>query len=156
MAQPIRFYSSKSLFSNFSPTPVVIDDKEYSTTEHYFQALKFVDTEPEYAEEIRLASTPAACKRLGSSRQHVWMGAEKWNKIRDDVMRTALFNKALQNPIFVEKLLATGDAELIEASPRDYYWGEGLDKTGKNMLGKLLVELREKIKIHERTMWLPE
>ena len=61
-------------------------------------------------------------------------------------MRTALLSKALQHPKFVKDLLATEKAEIIEAAPRDYYWGEGAKKTGKNMLGKLLMELRAKLR----------
>jgi predicted NAD-dependent protein-ADP-ribosyltransferase YbiA (DUF1768 family) len=40
----------------------------------------------------------------------------------------------------------TGTEELIEDSPVDYYWGCGADGSGKNMLGKLLMELREELK----------
>lgn len=153
MSQPHRFYGGKTLFSNFSATPVVIDGREYATTEHYFQSMKFIDTDPDYAEEIRVAPTPFKSKSLGKSRQHPWVGVEVWNQQRDDVMRTALFAKALQNPSFVVALFETGDRELIEAAPRDYYWGEGAKKTGKNMLGKLLVELRELLRVYADDMY---
>lgn len=33
-------------------------------------------------------------------------------------------------------LLSTGNAEIVENSPIDFYWGCGADGSGKNMLGK--------------------
>lgn len=42
----IHFYSENTdygCFSNFSLHPVVIDGVTYPTTEHYFQAQKFID-----------------------------------------------------------------------------------------------------------------
>jgi ribA/ribD-fused uncharacterized protein len=42
-----------------------------------------------------------------------------------------------------ETLLGTGDQELVEKTTGDYYWGCGTNGTGKNMLGKILMETRE-------------
>ena len=42
------------------------------------------------------------------------------------------------------RLIAAGEARLIEAAPRDYFWGAGAKGTGKNWLGVLLMELRKK------------
>ena len=154
MTGPVNFFGNKHLFSNFAPTPVVIDGLEYATTEHYFQAMKFAKNDPKYAEEVRKSPTPGGAKKLGKSRQHPI--DEDWNDQRDDVMRVALLNKALQNPQFVKDLLASGDREIIEASPWDYYWGTGAKKTGKNMLGKLLVELRTKLKRCASTMYISD
>jgi len=151
MARPVRFYGSKSLLSNFSITPIVIDGLEYITTEHYFQAMKFSSTDPDYAEEIRTSPTPAKAKSLGGSRNHPI--DKDWNTKRDEVMRIALFSKAMQTPKFVQILLSTGSAPLIEAAPRDYYWGEGSKKTGKNMLGKLLMDLRSRLQTYQTSYY---
>lgn len=132
----------------------MVDGLVYPTTEHYFQAMKFAKTNPKYAEEIRQCATPLKAKKLGATR--AFPIEKQWNEKRDNVMKIALFSKALQNPRFKKDLLATGDAELIEAAPRDYYWGEGAKKTGKNMLGILLMELRDRIKECEDTMYGPE
>ena len=43
------------------------------------------------------------------------------------------------------KALATGNEEIIERTSHDYYWGCGTEGTGKNMLGKILMEARDKI-----------
>lgn len=42
-------------------------------------------------------------------------------------------------------LLSTDDAILIEHTTKDFYWGDGGDGSGKNMLGTILMEIREKI-----------
>ena len=34
------------------------------------------------------------------------------------------------------------DEEIVENAPGDYYWGSGADGTGKNKLGKLLMDIR--------------
>jgi N-glycosidase YbiA len=46
-------------------------------------------------------------------------------------------------------LLSTGDEEIIEHTTYDYYWGYGTNGTGKNMLGKILMEIREKLRKSE-------
>lgn len=40
-------------------------------------------------------------------------------------------------------LLSTTDELIVENSPIDYYWGCGADGSGKNMLGQILMEVRE-------------
>jgi ribA/ribD-fused uncharacterized protein len=147
---PIRFFGKKSkyaIFSNFAETPITIGGLDYSTVEHYFQSMKFTETAPEYADEIRLSPTPLDAKRLGKSRDYPidadWADSKRGQGNSVTVMRRALLYKALQNEEFRRTLLSTRDDQyIIEASPYDSYWGEGRSKKGKNMLGRLLVELR--------------
>lgn len=44
------------------------------------------------------------------------------------------------------KLLATGDAELVEYARSDSYWGCGADGSGKNMLGRILMEVQAELR----------
>ena len=67
-----------------------------------------------------------------------------WDKVKDDVMREALQLKFDQHPKLEEQLLATREWNLVEKSRKDLYWGDGGNGTGKNRLGKMLEELREK------------
>ena len=39
-----------------------------------------------------------------------------------------------------------GYYQLIEANPADYFWGEGKDGSGKNMMGRILMEIRAYLK----------
>ena len=48
------------------------------------------------------------------------------------------------------KLLATGSATLVEHTPRDSYWGDGGNGSGKNRLGALLMRLRSELKQKEK------
>lgn len=141
--EPIKFFGRDgkyAIFSNFAYTPLVINELKYKTAEHYFQSMKFVDTNPEYAEIVRNSNTPKECKKLGSTRDYRinprWNSSEKIK-----VMETVLFCKAMQNEKFKNLLLESGNAEIVEAS-WDNFWGEGKAGDGENMLGKLLVELR--------------
>ncbi len=109
------------------------------TSEHYFQAMKFDDRVIQ--ERIRLADSPYKAFKLGRSRAYPIK--KDWDQIKDGVMREALSAKFGQNEDIKDQLLLTGDSHLVENSPRDSYWGIGKAGTGKNMLGKLLVEQRE-------------
>ena len=44
-------------------------------------------------------------------------------------------------------LPATGERELIEDSWRDGFWGWGENRDGKNMLGKLWMEVRAELRV---------
>jgi ribA/ribD-fused uncharacterized protein len=46
-------------------------------------------------------------------------------------------------------LLATGEAKLVEHTSNDAYWGDGGDGSGKNMLGRVLMEVRERLRAQE-------
>ena len=69
-----------------------------------------------------------------------------WAQVKDDVMRTAIRNKFSQNEDFKILLLGTGMSDLVEHTSNDHYWGDGGDGSGKNMLGKILAEIREELK----------
>ncbi|KAB0877808.1 NADAR family protein [Cronobacter muytjensii] len=57
-------------------------------------------------------------------------------------MRFAVLEQFSQNIDARRLLLSTGNAELIEHTKNDRYWADGGDGTGKNMLGKILMETR--------------
>jgi ribA/ribD-fused uncharacterized protein len=142
----IRFYSHRAdrtyaAFSNFSDHAVTIGQHTYPTAEHYFQSRKFRKTDPEYAERIRQAATPAEAKRLGGSRDHPI--DPNWDARKERVMERVLRAKFTQHADLQRLLLGTRAATLIEAAPRDYYWGEGASRTGRNRLGVLLMDLRD-------------
>lgn len=144
MRNQILFYGSSKDFycgSNFYPAPIKLDGKIWPTTEHYFQAMKFLDLSCQ--ELIRRQPSPGQAAKLGRSRTLPLR--KDWESVKDNVMRKALEAKFTQHPDLKKELLETGDAKLIEDSPVDWYWGWGSDHKGKNMLGKLLMELREKL-----------
>lgn len=148
MMNKITFYRINEAygdFSNFSPHPFELKGKMWPTSEHYFQAQKFSGTEDE--ELVRLAKTPSIAARMGRSRQRPLRS--DWETVKEDIMREALQAKFKQHRSLRALLLGTGDSELIEHTTNDGYWGNGGDGTGKNRLGFLLMELRERLRAEE-------
>ena len=142
----IYFYSTidkYGCFSNFSQHGFALDDKFWKTSEHYFQAQKFAGTDHE--EELRMAKTPKDVANMGRERKRPLR--EDWEEVKDDVMRKAVLRKFETHKDIREILLSTGDEEIIENAKGDYYWGCGADGSGKNMLGKILMEVRDKLRI---------
>ena len=145
----IYFYTVNEPYgelSNFSKYPFTLGGKYWLTSEHYFQAQKFQGTPRE--EEIRRARSARAAAELGRSRS-VPIRVD-WEEVKDDVMRTALKAKFSAYPELQALLLSTGEEELVERTTDDYYWGCGTDGTGKNMLGKILMEIRKELRSASR------
>lgn len=125
-------------FSNFAPYPIVINGIEWKTSEHYFQAQKFAGTAHET--QVRNCSSPRQAADMGRDRSLPLRS--DWEQVKDDIMRVAVWAKFSQHKDLSELLLSTGDAVLVEHTKNDRYWGDGGDGSGKNMLGKILMETR--------------
>jgi ribA/ribD-fused uncharacterized protein len=117
----------------------------WESTEHYFQAMKFKDTDPNHMWAIHMTPKPRDAAAMGRDRTHKLR--EDWEQVKDDVMREAVRAKFTQYIELRYILIETGDAELIEHTTNDHYWADGGDGTGKNMLGKILMEIREELRI---------
>jgi ribA/ribD-fused uncharacterized protein len=139
---PIYFYSphheTYGSFSNFSIHGVQLDGHWWPTVEHYFQAQKFAGTEHE--DEVRRASTPKRAAEIGRDRKRPLR--PDWEQVKDGIMRRAVLKKFETHSVLRELLLSTGDDEIVENAPHDYYWGCGRTGTGRNMLGQILMEIR--------------
>lgn len=145
-----KFDGEYAFLSNFYPSKILYDDDEglYApTVEHAFQAEKTRSVEE--AIGILCASTPGKAKRLG----RLCDIRPDWEEVKDDVMYRFLKKKF---SIFElrYKLLATGDATLIEGTTwHDNYWGvcscEKCNGRGKNRLGELLMKVREELRESE-------
>ncbi|MTJ14527.1 NADAR family protein [Anabaena sp. UHCC 0187] len=141
----IYFYSTREeygCFSNFSSHGFVLDELYWSTSEHYFQAQKFLGTP--HLEKLRLVKTPKEAAKMG--RQRTLPLRPDWEEVKDNIMRNAVLCKFSTHADIKEILLSTDKEELVENSPIDYYWGCGADGSGKNMLGIILMAVREQLK----------
>ncbi len=139
----INFYrctQAYGCFSNFSPHPVNMKGQVWPTSEHYFQSQKFVGTSHE--EEIRKCDTPSKAAKMGRSLPL----RKDWESVKDDVMKEVIFAKFSQHTDLKEILLSTESATLIEHTTNDSYWADGGNGSGKNMLGKILMQAREQLK----------
>lgn len=157
----IHFYKRDrpefGFLSNFFVSPIVIDDVRWPHTEAYYQAQKSLN--PEYHAEILRYEKPSWSKYVGDSRICHPQIAEKswflkhpedlrkdWDDIKLEVMRTALKAKFSQSNDLRNRLIQTDDAQIIEDSDSDAFWGWGPDRSGRNCLGVLLMECRAELR----------
>ncbi len=135
-----QFINEHAFLSNFYITPISFEGKEYASVEHAYQAAK--TTNPLEHQKIIDAPTPGKAKRLGAK-----VSLRKdWESVKQGIMLELLRIK-FSNPGLRQKLLDTGEAELIEGNNwGDMYWGLDL-KTGKgfNFLGVLLMQVRKEL-----------
>ncbi|KAF9116528.1 hypothetical protein BGX27_001822 [Mortierella sp. AM989] len=147
MKDTLNFYRQNDEygeFSNFYYSPITLNGKEWPTTEHYFQAQKFAHLDDQnYVEMIRITDTPGSAAKMGRNRS--WPLRSDWEAVKDDIMRECVLQKFLQHPDLAKVLLSTGDRYLNEHTRNDSYWADGGNGKGKNMLGIVLMETREKI-----------
>lgn len=140
----VEFENEYAFLSNFYPSPFIHDGIEYPTVEHFFQAAKTLDIQKRKA--IAAAKTPGLAKRMGRSVQL----RSDWEKVKVYYMELGLRLK-FANKDLAEKLLATGDEELIEGNWWcDQTWGscncpKHIRTPGRNLLGMLLMELRKEL-----------
>ena len=164
----MRFYKSwdvNGALSNFSPHPIDAplvwvgreDDTdaknicEWPTVEHFYQAQKFGGVDDpdarEAMEAIRAASSPEEAARIGRTLQRTnpSLIRPNWDECKERVMRDALRAKLTRHAAPRNLLLGSRAAGqcVLEDSPTDAVWGVGRDGTGGNLLGRLLMELRD-------------
>ena len=142
----IRFYRASEkpygAFSNLYRREISFDGAVFPTSEHAYQAGKA--RKPEVRAWLMNAPTPALLA-MAAHGLYYWDIAPGWSKIKLDRMRQVLRAKFTQHEDLLDLLLATDDARLVESATVDNtvnrLWGE-VDGRGKNMLGKMLMELR--------------
>ncbi len=141
----IYFYSTRDpnygCFSNFSLHGFELDNLWWPTSEHYFQAQKFIESDRPWFEKINQAKTPSIAAKMGRDRSHPLR--TDWEQVKDDIMQRGVLKKFTTHAKIREILLATGDELIVENAPKDYYWGCGADGSGKNQLGQILMAVRE-------------
>lgn len=156
----IKFWGTNKLngyLSNFYFSDFTLDGITYPTVEHYFQSKKFEGA----TEKILISSSnnrlekvsheayiaglshPAETAKEGKRRDFPLR--KDWEQVKEDVMYEGIKAKFMQNLELMVRLVDTHNAELVEDSPYDYYWGVGRNKTGQNRLGVLLMGLRDEL-----------
>lgn len=142
----IYFYGSRKkpygCFSNFSAHGFELDGAWWPTSEHYFQAQKFPNSP--YQDQIRCARTPKQAAQMGRDRDRPLR--PDWESVKEDVMYQGVLTKFSTHDAIREILLNTGDEDIVENAPHDYYWGCGKDGSGKNRLGIILVKVRQALR----------
>ena len=143
-------------FSQWYPSIFVVDGVKYKWAEQYMMARKaelFNDNEA--LNEIMLAKNPRKIKELGRKVKNFDINV--WNRNCERIVFEGNYAKFSQNYIFEKILLDTKDKMIAEASPIDCIWGIGMAETdegvknplnwkGKNLLGKILMDVRDKLR----------
>ena len=135
-----RFTGEYRWLSNFWPTIVWYNGEMYGSVEHAYQAAKTLDTADRAW--IRSLSSPWAAKRAGRS----VVLRKDWETYRLAIMYELVRHKFEDDDGLRAKLLATGDAELVEGNHwGDTFWGVCGGK-GRNELGKILMRVRGELR----------
>lgn len=159
-----------TFLSNFQPVPVEMDGITYPTVEHAYQRAKFdIDALATLSQERReevlaLLSErgfprtveqlptifsdpeikPGTIKRVADLLRTYDLVGENWDDKRVDSMIDLLMQK-YQHPDLARQLQATGEKVLIEGNTwDDTFWGV-TDNKGRNMLGRIVMNIREKL-----------
>ena len=136
---PREFYP----LDNFSSFKVEVDGYLYASLEEAFQSSLFLPDYPEIAEQIKNSHSAHEAQKI------MQKNVEKvkyTNQQQLIIMEKLLRLKLEQNPYVLKKLLETNDYYIVEDSPKDNYWGWGINRDGRNQLGKIWMKLREEYK----------
>ena len=135
-------YDEDDMLGSYSNHSFELEDKYWPTVEHYYEAMKFADTE--YQEKIRTSESAEIANQLGHDKKQ--KRVKDWKKNRMVMMIRAIYTKCKSHPEITEKLIETGNDKLMENSQYDYFWGCGRDRLGSNTYGKVLMNVRNKLK----------
>ena len=151
----IDFYNREDPFyefTNFYPcTRLNLDAKEWKTTEHYFQAQKFVGT-PHVEYVGKLDSPRSAFEYTRRPEVQKWVRPD-WAKVKEEVMLKAVQEKFNQSQELGQLLVRTGDVKLFKHTRNDKFWGDGGDRRGENKLGMILMQVR--FDLHAKCPFFP-
>ncbi len=142
----------KGVFSQWHATAFELEGHRFVTAEQWMmvgKAMLFGDAAR--AEAVLATPDPGEQKRLGQ--QVTGFDQATWDLWKVDIVHRGSLAKFSQNEGARRQLLATGDAMLVEANPRDWIWGVGLstddpaisrplDWKGSNLLGRILTRVR--------------
>ncbi len=131
--------------------PLIVNATPIRTTEALYQACRFPN-HPDVQREIIGQKSPLAAKY--KSRAHLSKTRLDWEHVKVSVMHWCLRVKLAQNwESFGQILLSTGEFPIVEQSKVDPFWGAKPDLsgalTGQNVLGRLLMELRQDLRRDE-------
>ena len=133
---------SHSPLASYSPHGIRLDDADWPSVEHYYHAMKFED--PGIRETIRSAPHPARAAKLARRRRR--HTRRDWDDVKEVYMTRGMYTKCRTHAQVAEALLATGEQTIVETSQYDYYWGCGRDTRGLNVYGRVLENVRQRLR----------
>ena len=133
---------SANPLSSYSKHGFHLDGANWPSVEHYYQAMKFEDDATR--EEIRTAPHPRVAARLAKKRRR--RIRKGWDKLKEAYMTRGMYTKCRTHDDVANALLATGDSTIVETSQYDYFWGCGRDTRGLNVYGRVLTNVRSRLR----------
>lgn len=145
--EAIKFYKASDPFGEFSNLyrrKIIYNNLTWDSTESAYQFHKFTDSKlSAWILQAPRQSILAMTAHLFNIPRYKEMYVRPdWDKIKVDLMRELLYCKFYQHKDLKICLISTGSSLLVEDTTDDYFWGCGSEGTGKNILGKLLMEVR--------------
>ena len=133
---PREFYA----LDNFSSFKVEYEGYLYSTAEEAFQTNLFIKDYPNIAEKIKNSHSAHEAQQIRFMYEDkIKLSVAEQLELMEKILRC----KIEQNPYVLKKLLETENDNIVEDSPKDDYWGWGLNRDGENNLGKMWMKLRD-------------
>lgn len=135
-------FGELGFLANYSNHGFVVDGVFYPTVEHYYQASKF--SNPKIREKILKARTPKEASIIGRNPDNKRI--PHFKEIKNQKMEEGIYYKFSQNKDIRSKLLETRHDVIREMSVKESYWGVGPNLDGENVVGKILMRVRERIR----------
>lgn len=149
MDDEIRFYRASEkpfgAFSNLYRREIEFEGEIFATSEHAYQAGK---PRKKAVRDWLMSAPSPSLLAMAAHGLYYWDVAPGWSTSKFDRMRAVLRAKFEQHEDLKALLLSTGTARLVESATVDNevnrLWGE-VNGVGRNMLGQLLMELRDEL-----------
>lgn len=142
------YFKNDTKLTNYFLCKIKLDNLIFSSSEAAYHSEKFLD------HDIKILMTklsPDESKHV--SRELTRFIRPDWDDIKYNIMKKVVLEKFKQNTDCLEELLNTNNMELIEDTTgwHDNIWGECScaeckEKEHKNLLGKILMEIRDELK----------
>ncbi len=111
------------------------------TAEHAYQVAKFSDSQMK--EKIRLAPSAYLAREWAQVKEG---RRSDWEEEKVKVMKEIMKAKVLQHEDVLNALRSTDNKVIEKNHPLDFFWGTGEDGSGKNVMGKIWMEIREELR----------
>lgn len=131
----------KKYFSAFSTHPITYHGTTYKTVEHAYHAQRYTDAK--IVQDIVDSETPEEAWEV--SQRYKSQQIPDFNERKLAVMEELFRAKLDQHPDVRRALIESGDLTIVKHEPKDAWWGDGPDGSGRNEMGKLWMRLRNEL-----------
>jgi len=115
----LSMFDADDTFSRYAQTPFTLDDQNWQSVEHYYQAMKFNDAELKF--KIRHCENPIAASKLANRWRHKRKIRNDWKSVKTTVMTRAIYTKCRSYEDVAKRLLDTEKSTIVENSQYDYF-----------------------------------